>query len=210
MEIDPKTFDQREVYKLLIGTVVPRPIAWVSTVDTAGVVNLAPFSFFNGLGSNPPALMVSINHASGRSDDRKDTLRNIIETHEFVVNIVTESTMHAMNQTATDYPTGYDELALAGLTTRPARTIRAPHVAESPVSFECTLHTTIPLGEGPGSTTVVIGIINHMYIDDTLLNDRNYIDIARLQPIGRLAGNSYCYVHDIFELIRPKFTPPST
>ena len=210
MEVDPKTFDQREVYKLLIGSVVPRPIAWVSTADSAGVINLAPFSFFNALGSNPPALMVSINHAAGRSDDRKDTLRNIIETREFVVNIVTESTMHAMNQTATDYPAGYDELALAGLTTRPARTIRPPHVAESPVGFECTLHTTVPLGEGPGSTTVVIGMITHIYIDDALLNERNYIDINRLQPIGRLAGNSYCYVHDIFELIRPKFTPHST
>lgn len=205
MDIDPKTLDQREVYKLLVGCVVPRPIAWVTTQDDAGAVNLAPFSFFNVLGSNPPALMVSYSHAEGRPDEVKDTLRNIQANGEFVVNIVTEATMDAMNLTATNYPPGYDELALAGLTTRPARTMGTPHVAESPVSFECAVHTLVPIGEGPGSSTVVIGTINHMYFDDAIVGERNHIDIRKLRPIGRLAGNSYCYVHDIFDLIRPTF-----
>lgn len=204
MELDPSSIDQREVYKLLIGCVVPRPIAWVSTIDVQGVRNLAPFSFFNAIGSDPPALMISISSAAARPEGRKDTLRNIVETSEFVVNIVTEATAAAMNETATDYPPGQDEFALAGLTPAPSRTIRPSRVAESPVNFECVLHTLVPVG----SNTVVIGTITHIHINDALLNERNHVDIHKLQPVARLAGNSYAYVHEVFELVRKSYTPP--
>lgn len=205
MELDPSSIDQREVYKLLIGCVVPRPIAWVSTIDAQGVRNLAPFSFFNAIGSDPPALMISINGAAARPEGRKDTLRNIVEIGEFVVNIVTEATAVAMNETATDYPPGQDEFALAGLTPAPSRTIRPSRVAESPVNFECVTHTLVPVG----NNTVVIGTIKHIHINDTLLNERHHVDIHKLQPVARLAGNSYAYVHEVFELVRKSYTPPS-
>lgn len=205
MEIDPTTLEQREVYKLIIGCIVPRPIAWVSTRDTEGRYNLAPFSFFNGVGSQPPALTVSINYAAPRPHGRKDTLANILETGEFVVNIVTETTAVAMNETATDYPTDLDEFSQAGLTPVPGHSVRAPRVGESPVSFECGLHSTVQVGEGPGSSTLVIGLIRHIFIADEILGERNHIDVHRLKPIGRLAGNSYCYVHETFEMIRKTY-----
>lgn len=209
MEIDLSTSDQRDIYKLMIGCIVPRPIAWVATVDRTGNRNLAPFSFFNGIGSNPPALSISINHHTGRASGQKDTLRNILDQREFVVNIVTEATAAAMNETATTYPEGIDEFAVAGLTPAPSLTVRPPRVAESPVSFECSLHTTVPVGEGPGSSTLVIGLIRHIYIRDDVIDERGYIDIHRLEPVGRLAGNSYCYVHETFTLIRKTYPPRS-
>lgn len=205
MELDPATMDQREVYKLLIGCVVPRPIAWVSTIDLEGRRNLAPFSFFNGVGSNPPALTVSINHAAGRSSGKKDTLANILATGELVVNLVTEATAAAMNETATDYPAGFDEFELAGLTAAPSRTVRPPRVGESPVSFECALHTALPIGEGPGSSTLVVALIRHIAISDAVVGERNHIDVHKLRPVARLAGSSYAYVRETFELVRKRY-----
>lgn len=205
MELDPSTMDQREVYKLLIGCVVPRPIAWVSTVDLEGRRNLAPFSFFNAVGSNPPALTVSINHAASRSSGKKDTLANILVTGELVVNLVTEATAAAMNETATDYPEGFDEFAMAGLTPAPSRAVRPPRVGESPVSFECTLHTALPIGEGPGSSTLVVAVIRHIAISDAVIGERNHIKLDRLKPVARLAGSSYAYVRETFELIRKSY-----
>jgi flavin reductase (DIM6/NTAB) family NADH-FMN oxidoreductase RutF len=206
MEIDPTQLDQRDVYKLIIGSVVPRPIAWVSTQDAEGRRNLAPFSFFNAVGSNPPALTVSINHAVARSDGRKDTLANILATREFVVNIVTEDTVLAMNETATDYPAGVDEFAEAGLSYAPSLTVSPPRVAASPVNFECELFTSVPVGDGPGSATIVIGLIKHIHIRDELLDERYRIDLARLRPVARLAGSSYCPVRDVFEIERKTYT----
>jgi flavin reductase (DIM6/NTAB) family NADH-FMN oxidoreductase RutF len=202
MEIVPAELDQRDVYKLIIGCVVPRPIAWVSTVDAQGRANLAPYSFFNAAGSNPPTLTVAINYTAARPDGRKDTLGNILATKAFVVNIVTEELAGAMNETATAYPADVDEFAMAGLTPTPSRTVPAPRVSEAPISFECTLHTSVPVGSGPGSTTIVIGIVRHIFVRDDLINERYHIDLARLRPIGRLAGNSYCTVRETFELVR--------
>lgn len=184
MEIDPTTRNHHDLYKLLIGCIVPRPIAWVSTEDRAGTRNLAPFSFFNGIGSNPPAVSISITHLPSRPSGQKDTLDNILDLGEFVVNIVTEATAVAMNETATTYPAHVDEFAAAGLTPVPSLTVRPPRVAESPVSFECRLHTTVPVGDGPGSGTLVIGIIQHIHIHDNIIDERGYIDIQHLQPIG--------------------------
>src|SRR5215212_8479453 len=133
-QLDPQIIGQRETYKLLIGCVVPRPIAWVSTVDSSGVRNLAPFSFFNAVGSNPPTISISISYASG-PDQRKDTLRNINDTGEFVVNIVDENLAQAMNATSANYPPDVDEFEVAGLEALLSATVRPSRVAGAPVSL---------------------------------------------------------------------------
>lgn len=202
MELDPTTLEERQLYKLLIGCVVPRPIAWISTQDTQGRLNLAPYSFFNAIGANPPALMFSANYSTARQS-LKDTLQNILASGEFVVNIVNEAVAAAMNLTSGEYGPDVDEFDLARLTPAPSTVVRPPRVAESPVNFECELHRAVPIGEGPGHSTVVIGLIKHMHIRDDLIDPQGRIDIRRLQPIGRLAGSEYCYVRDIFEMQRP-------
>lgn len=206
MQLDPHALGEHETYKLLIGCVVPRPIAWVSTVDRDGLGNLAPFSFFNGVGSNPPAISVAITY-NDSPDQRKDTLRNIEATGEFVVNIVSEELAQAMNETAVNYPPEVDEFAVAGLTPVPGTLVRAPRVAESPVSFECKLFTLVPVGAGPGSATLVVGAIALIHVRDDIIDARNRIDIHKLRPIARLAGAGYAYVHETFEMPRGRYNP---
>jgi flavin reductase (DIM6/NTAB) family NADH-FMN oxidoreductase RutF len=203
-QFDPQTLGQRETYKLLIGCVVPRPIAWVSTVDLAGARNLAPFSFFNAIGSNPPAISISISYADA-VDPRKDTLRNISDTGEFVVNIVDEELAQAMNATSANYPPDVDEFEIAGLTAAPCATVRPPRVVGAPVSLECKLFTLVPVGEGPGSATLTIGIIQMIHLRADVVNEQRYIDITKLRPIARLAGASYAYVHETFNMVRPVY-----
>jgi flavin reductase (DIM6/NTAB) family NADH-FMN oxidoreductase RutF len=206
--LDPQSLGQRETYKLLIGCVVPRPIAWVSTVDLAGVRNLAPFSFFNAIGSNPPAISISISCVDGL-DPRKDTLRNICDTSEFVVNIVDEDLAQAMNATSASYPSNVDEFEIAGLVAAPCVTVRPARVVGAPVSLECKLFTLVPVGEGPGSATLVIGVIHMIHVRADVSNDRHYIDIMKLRPIARLAGASYAYVHETFDMVRPVYDKPT-
>lgn len=201
-QLDPQALGQRETYKLLIGCVVPRPIAWVSTIDLAGVRNLAPFSFFNAIGSNPPAISISISYVDGL-DPRKDTLRNICDTGEFVVNIVDEDLAQAMNATSASYPPSVDEFEIAGLAAAPCVSVRPARVIGAPVSLECKLFTLVPVGEGPGSATLVVGVIHMIHVRADIINDRHYIDITKLRPIARLAGASYAYVHEIFDMVRP-------
>ena len=203
-QLDPQTLGERETYKLLIGCVVPRPIAWVSTVDQAGTRNLAPFSFFNGIGSNPPAVSISINYVDN-PEGRKDTLRNISATGEFVVNIVDEDLAQAMNATAANYPSDTDEFDVAGVVGAPSVVVRAPRVAGAPVSMECKLFTLVPVGQGPGSSTLVIGVIHMLHVRSDIINERHHIDITKLRPIARLAGASYAYVHETFDMVRPVY-----
>jgi flavin reductase (DIM6/NTAB) family NADH-FMN oxidoreductase RutF len=203
-QLDPQTLGERETYKLLIGCVVPRPIAWVSTIDRFGVRNLAPFSFFNGVGSNPPAVSISVNYADN-PDQRKDTLRNIIDTGEFVVNIVDEDLAQAMNATAANYPSNIDEFEVAGVTAIPSVKVRPPRVAGAPVSLECKLFTLVPVGQGPGSATLVIGVIQLIHARANIINERHHIDITKLRPISRLAGASYAFVHETFDMVRPVY-----
>jgi flavin reductase (DIM6/NTAB) family NADH-FMN oxidoreductase RutF len=205
-QLDPQALGERETYKLLIGCVVPRPIAWVSTVDRAGARNLAPFSFFNAIGSNPPAVSISISYTSS-ADQRKDTLRNIVDTSEFVVNIVDEDLAQAMNVTAANYPPGVDEFESAGVAAAASAAVRPPRVAGAPVSLECKLHTLVPVGRGPGSATLVIGVIHLLHVRADIINERRYIDITKLRPVARLAGSSYAYVHETFDMIRPVYNP---
>jgi flavin reductase (DIM6/NTAB) family NADH-FMN oxidoreductase RutF len=207
MDINPHQLNAGDMHKLLIGCVVPRPIAWVSSLDFAGCRNLAPFSFFNAISAKPAALSIAITYTPDRLSHRKDTLRNILEVREFVVNVTTEPNAAAMHQSAERYPADVDEFAEVGMTPVPSKTVRPPRVAEAPINFECTLHQTVPVGKGPGSATLVIGYIQHIHLRDDVLDNHYHVNIKQLQPVGRLAGNGYCSVRDLFELVRKPYKP---
>lgn len=202
MEVNPSLLPWRSVYKLLTGAIVPRPIGWISTISLQGAPNLAPFSFFNVVSSNPPHLVFA---PSIRTTDRseKDTLRNIRQVGEFVVNIVSEDLLEAMNLTSTELPEDVDEFAYAGLTPAPSYKVQPLRVAESRVHFECTLHQLIELGDQPGGGALVIGRVVHIHVDEGVLLGEDKINLERLKPVGRLAGNAYCRVSDLIELPRP-------
>lgn len=202
MEINPAEIPGNALNKIIIGSVVPRPIAWVSTVNGAGQPNLAPFSFFNAVCYNPPTLLFC---PGVRATDagRKDTYYNIQAMKEFVINIVTEDLAEAMNITATELLPEINEFEMAGLTAAPSTRVRPPRVAQSPVNFECTLNQIIDIGDGsPGSGWVVIGNVVHIHVADKVLLPDYKIDIRALKPIGRLAGFNYTRVNDIFEIKR--------
>jgi len=185
----------RECYKLLIGTVVPRPIAWVTTVDSEGRVNAAPFSFFGVLSADPAILAIGIeNHADLR---QKDTGHNIRMTGEFTVNIVGADNLEAMNVTAVSFPPGVDELAAAGLTALPGTHIRAPYIAEAPASFECKRYVTL---EVSASREIVLGKVHAVHIRSDAVDERLHVDPHRIDALGRLGGHSYCKTTEILDL----------
>lgn len=193
MHIDPMTNASIDNYKLLTNLVVPRPIAWVTSHNGQGVVNLAPFSFFNAIGSNPLYLMISV----GLNDDGslKDTARNISEKEEFVVNMVTEEVLAAMNISAADFPPDESELVAAGLHTADSLKIGVPRVAESQASMECKLHSKSVLG----AYTIFIGEVVMFHVADHLVGERMHIN--GFAPIGRLGSPSYyCRTTDRFNL----------
>ena len=197
MRIDPKTFEGFN--RVLTGVIVPRPIAFVSSVSTDGIVNLAPFSFFNAMAYDPATIVLGISRSAGWKE--KDTLANIEATGEFVVNVVVDDIAEAMNSTAAEFPADVDEFEVGGLTAAPSEMVRAPRVAESPVNMECRLNQVVPIGEG-GGHALVIGEIILMHIRDDIINGHR-INHQRLKPVGRLAGNMYCNTHDVYEMVRP-------
>jgi len=202
MEINPAEIPAAALNRIILGSVVPRPIAWVSTIGVSGQPNLAPFSFFNAVCYNPPTLLFC---PGVRATDvgSKDTYHNIRATHEFVINIVTEGLAEAMNVTATELPPEINEFELAGLTEAPSAKVRPPRVAQSPINFECTLNQIVDIGDGsPGSGWVVIGNVVHIHVADEVMLPDYKIDIRTLKPIGRLAGFNYTRVNDIFEIKR--------
>lgn len=203
IELDPKALTIPERYKLLIGTVVPRPIALVSTRSSEGQLNLAPFSYFNVVCTDPPTILFCPN-TRGTDGEKKDTLVNIEQTGEFVVNIVSEAMTPQMNQTAAEYSYGINEFEKSGLTPVPSVIVKPPRVLESPASFECKLQQVIQVGNGQrGSGYVVLGdIVRFHYRADVY--DNGHILIDKLKPVARLAGNAYCPVRDVFELPRPQ------
>jgi flavin reductase (DIM6/NTAB) family NADH-FMN oxidoreductase RutF len=192
--IDPDTLDPQSRYKLLIGSVVPRPIAWTSTVSREGVHNLAPFSFFTVASRNPPMLCISVGPRTDQPLDTKDILNNIAEMGEFVINIVSLLLSIAMYESSGTHPPKADEFEKAGLTPAPCEVVTAPRVEEAAVSMECLLDRVLQLG----TDHLVIGRMVRFHVRDELYKNGR-IDVAKLQPLGRLAGN-YTKVETIFEL----------
>ncbi len=190
----------------MIGSIVPRPIALVSTRSEAGISNLAPFSFFTGVSANPPVICfcpIRRPGADPRPDAYKDTLRNISRTREFVVNVVSEEIAEKMNITAGEYPPEVDEFEVAGLTPVPSDLVKPPRVAESHVQMECVLYLAIELSALPGGGNLVLGEIVRFHIADHLVENFK-IDPDKLRAVGRMGGNSYARTRDRFDMIRPK------
>lgn len=196
-EIDASKISWQDQYKLMVGTVTPRPIALVTTLGRDGP-NAAPFSFFNAVGSDPAMLMFSVGDRSGKA---KDTVRNIRETPEFVVHIVSDAIKDKMNICAVDYPYGVNELEKAGFNAVPSSRIRVPRIAEAPVALECRLMQIVELGRKPYH--VVFGEVVYFHYHEGIVNDRFHVDVAAVNPVGRLAGKGgYCRVTDRFEMPR--------
>ena len=198
MEFDLDKLNARDRYKLLVGVVVPRPIALVTTVDGAGRVNAAPFSFFNAVGSDPPLVVLGVGDRPG--GEPKDTARNIRETGEFVVNLVDESMARAMNVCAADFPAGTDELACAGLTARPSARVRPPRVAEARVCLECREARTVEMGRN----RVILGEVLWLHIGDEFVDrERLHVHAEKLGLIARMHGAGwYARTSDLFEMPR--------
>ena len=205
MKIDPNNFEGFN--RVLTGVVVPRPIAFVSTVSAGGIINLAPFSFFSAVAYDPPTIVFSSSRYAGdKREKKKDTLVNIEETGEFVVNVVVDDIAEAMNQTAAEYPAEVNEFEIAGLTAIPSDIVAPPRVAESPVNMECRLSQVLPIGRGDHHWGLVIGEIVLVHVRDDLISGHR-IDHQKLRPTGRLAGDMYCHTADTFELVRPVYDP---
>src|SRR5512135_171952 len=206
MHFDLAAIPATDAYKLLVSTVVPRPIALVTTVDAAGRVNAAPFSFFNAVSSIPPVVVLGISPGDpgAASDGYKDTERNICDTGEFVVNLVDEAIAERMNICAVDFPTEIGELEKAGLHPLPSIGIRPPRVAESPVSFECQRITGLSLG---GGSTLEVGRVIHIHIRDDLVDpERYYVATDKMHLIGRMHGRGwYARTSDLFLMERMSF-----
>jgi flavin reductase (DIM6/NTAB) family NADH-FMN oxidoreductase RutF len=202
LSIDPANQNPRDVYKLLIGSILPRPIAFVSTVDRNNVRNLAPFSFFTVASSNPPVVVFC---SSVPANDRavKDTLRNVIETREFVVNIVSEDFAEQMNRCSATVPPEVDEFALSGLTPVASELVKPARVAESHVHMECRLLQVLTVSEKPMGGNLVLGEVLRFHVAEDLVSNFQ-VDPEKLRAIGRMAGASYCRTTDRFELRRPE------
>jgi len=205
MILDPATTPRSELYAFLIRAIAPRPIAWVSTISHTHRLNLAPYSFFNGVSSKPPAILF----VCSRQDDgsKKHTLLNIEENGQFVVNMVPESLGEVMNITATEFPHGISEFEKAGLTPVPSERVLPPRLAQSPISFECELHDLMQVGaDEVGSGTIVVGRIVLVHADESVLKDGK-IDYDKYHPIGRMGGMEYTRTLDRFTMVRKKYTP---
>ncbi|WP_162128430.1 flavin reductase family protein [Flavobacterium phycosphaerae] len=200
MQFDPNELEHTAVYKLLTGSVIPRPIGWISSISENGVNNLAPFSYFNAVGEDPPHVMFS----TGRGNNtNKDTLNNVLATKQFVVNMVTEALAEPMNLTAQAVPSEVDEFELAGVTPIPSHKIKPMRVKESPIAFECELvHHYFLEDHKHGGACVVIGRIVMMHFDDSVLLDNYKINLEAYQPIARLAGSYYSKLGELFSVKR--------
>lgn len=199
ISIDPKQNTERDNYKLLIGSIIPRPIAFVTTQSEVGVVNGAPFSYFNIVSSNPPMVSLSIQRPEG---ELKDTARNIYDSGEFVVHIVDDQNVAQINETAASLPPTESEVDAAGLTYVASTAVSAPGIKESKVRMECRLVQAIPLGEGAGSD-LFIGEVVRFHIDKAIF-ENGRIDPRGLGAVSRLAGTNYAAIGDIFSIERPK------
>jgi len=203
MEIRPDSLPWNDAYKLLIGSVLPRPIAFVSTVNKEGAANVAPFSFFTAICADP-MLVCFAPMIRGTDGGKKDTLVNIELTKEFIINIVGNDIVEQMNNTAVEFPYGVDEFEQVGLTKIDGTTVKVPRVKESLVGLECELYELLHFGDNPGAGSLVIGKVVSVHINDTLY-ENGKINTEKLNPIGRLAGHSYTRaITDTFAIERKR------
>ena len=201
-ELDPEAMASTDVYKIIAGCVVPRPIGFVSTISRDGIHNAAPFSFFNAISHNPPMVCLSIS-PTYKSGQRKDTLKNITDVGDFVANIVNEELAAAQDRCSNYFPPEVDELRESGLTPGPSKLVKAPRIEESPVNFECRVVQAMPLLPSP--YTLVIGRVVLMHVRADLLQPNGRIDSGRLAAIGRMTGNAYARTRDVFTLEHDTF-----
>ena len=202
MIVNPSEQDYRDIYKLMVGVIVPRPIAFVSTISPAGIRNLAPFSFFTGISANPPVICFSP-MIRGADGSRKDTLRNIEAVREFVVNVVSEELAEKMNICSTEFPPDVDEFELSGLTPIASDLVKPPRVRESHINMECRLLQIVDVSAKPLGGSIVLGEVLLFHIDDALFENFK-IDPDKLHPIGRMGGPTYTRTTDRFDMVRPK------
>jgi flavin reductase (DIM6/NTAB) family NADH-FMN oxidoreductase RutF len=195
VKIDPETHG-RSLYRTLTASVIPRPIGWISTTSEDGVDNLAPFSYFNAVGTDPPTVMIA--PVGTDQGALKDTARNVVETGEFVHNVVTEPLAEAMNATSATLPADESEFDHAGLERAASETVAPPRVADAVIAFECELERTIEVG----GSTVILGEVVLVHVDDSVTTDGK-VDVEKVDAVGRLAGNWYATLADRFELERP-------
>jgi flavin reductase (DIM6/NTAB) family NADH-FMN oxidoreductase RutF len=209
MNVSASELSNSEIYNILLNSVGPRPIAWVSTISASGQLNLAPFSFFNAVCTDPPLLAFAPGlrqpkQSGARHDgEPKDTLRNVRETKEFVVNIVTYELAEAMNLTSGEYEASVNEFELAKVTPVPSKIVRPPRVGKSPVSFECTLHQILDFSPAPTGSSLVIGKIVSIHMDDAHIKNGK-LDRDSLDLIGRMGGMQYTRTTQRFDMVRPK------
>jgi len=201
MQLDFTTTAPRDAYLWMIATIMPRPVAWVSTISADGKTNLAPYSFFQGVCANPPTLMfVPVNNRQG---EKKDTIRNIEVVPEFVVNLVSHDLGLQMSQTAALLPHGDSEFDKFGIASTASTQVRPPRVAAAPVSFECSLDRIVHVGEGPLAANVVFGRILTVHVADAMLGPDGKPDPVKLDLIGRMGGEAYTTSRDLFTIERP-------
>lgn len=196
--IDPAGLHPSDSYRLLISLVVPRPVAWVSTIGADDTPNLAPYSFFNAVAGVPPTVMISVSQRMGQP---KDTLRNIRETGEFVVNLADQSLAEALNLTSSEVPYEVDEFALAGLESLPSVVVRPPRVAAAPAALEVRATQIVPVQDS--RYTLVLGQVLLVHVREDLLRPNGLVDAARLRPLLRLGGDEFAHLGEVFEMKRP-------
>jgi len=202
MQLDFTQLSKADAYRWLASTVTPRPIAWVSTLSEEGKSNLAPFSFFQVISDSPPTLLVN---TSVRDDGSvKDTLRNVRETGELVIHLVSAAQAEAMNATAAWLPHGVSEIEHAGIATVPSERVAPPRVVGAPVAFECQLEQIMPYPADNPSSMLIFARVLLAHIDESVMLDERHIDPAKLDLVGRLGGTQYSYTRDTFSMIRPK------
>ncbi len=200
--IDPLTQTERENYKLLTGSIIPRPVAFVTTLSEEGTINGAPFSYFNIVTADPPMISISVQRKNGHP---KDTTRNVVHQKEFVVHITDEMNVDKINQTAESLPPSESEIEKAGLTVVPSEIIQVPGVKDAKFRMECVLEVAYPLGgtENAPACDLIIGRVVRFHVADSLI-DHGRIDANELKPVSRLAGNNYSKLGQLFSLERPE------
>jgi flavin reductase (DIM6/NTAB) family NADH-FMN oxidoreductase RutF len=201
MQLEPTTHNVLDVYHTLVGVVTPRPIAWITTLSANGTVNLAPFSFFNTFGANPPVVVFS--PTLKRDGSMKDTLRNVEASGEFVVNASVAALAETINLTSRELPPDHSEVELAKLHNIPSIKVKPPRIAESPAALECKVLQIVPIGTGSISANLVIGEVVMIHVADEMLDENGRPDPRKLKMIARLGGDFWCHTSDLFELKRP-------